>query len=609
MRMSHFRADTRTTIVRADGQRISKSGTRRSALLRVLICLCSVSLVSPVAGDERPAPLALTGATVIDGISDDALDTVAIVVEGDSIRAIINEDEGVPPDTRVLDLRGKFVIPGLIDSHVHWLDWMGELFVNHGVTSVVALAELEQDKRRLSHTSLSVPRLYHSAKRPPFSAEDSSDEIREVVKAWLLKEPDIAHFPTFDDESARAYGIAASEVHRAGYLIFGHAENAARSIASGHDVVEHVWAFTQAVMTDTELAAFQRGEHLTWATFMTDAWDRLDPLIRTAVDSGIYLNPTLVYEWGGMSRDAARRELDDYRLLSNPDLVYFPDNIAKSLLAKHRQIKNFSSRFENMPYVAKLGAAERARFEEGYRNVQEFIRRFVAAGGKIQAGTDTISGGMPGLGLHQEMQMLVEAGLTPMQALKAATRWSAELLEGKDGRRGPAAIGSLEPGKRADLVVLDADPRVDIRNTQKISRVMKNGRWIELGYHPEYYTFTEPSRSIAGSTFAPVISSIAPAVVTAGHRATRIVIHGSGFQMTSFVQVDGITVKTEFLSPLSVAFLMPAELIASPRPDPYRAPGPKQETGVIGYRSIDIRAVNPPPEGGTSNSVHLLVRP
>ncbi len=79
--------------------------------------------------------------------------------------------------------------------------------------------------------------------------------------------------------------------------------------------------------------------------------------------------------------------------------------------------------------------------------------------------------------------------------------------------------------------------------------------------------------------------------------------------MTSLVRVDGISVKTTFVSPRRVEFDLPAELMASPRPDPYRAPGPFQETGIVGYRSIEINAFNPPPEGGTSNSVHLMVRP
>ena len=90
--------------------------------------------------------------------------------------------------------------------------------------------------------------------------------------------------------------------------------------------------------------------------------------------------------------------------------------------------------------------------------------------------------------MHHEMEILVEAGLTPMQALKAATSWPAELLQGKNGSRGTAKIGSIRPGSFADLVVVSADPLSDISNTKKIERVMKNGRWVELGYHPEYFT-------------------------------------------------------------------------------------------------------------------------
>src|SRR5262245_48181615 len=169
-----------------------------------------------------------------------------------------------------------------------------------------------------------------------------------------------------------------------------------------------------------------------------------------------------------------------------------------------------------MPWVAKLPAKDRTEFEAGYNNVREFNKRWVAAGGKIQAGTDIITGGIPGLALHHEMEMLVESGLTPMQALKAATSWPAEILEGKNKARGQAKIGSIRPGNFADLVVVGADPSSDISNTKKIERVMKSGRWVDLGYHPEYYTFTRAPRSLAASTFAPAISSIEPSSVKEG---------------------------------------------------------------------------------------------
>jgi hypothetical protein len=579
-------------------------------------CSCSFALLSLVcmagapgwAQEESGGVLLLEGATIIDGVSNASLVGQSVLIEGNRITAIVPNGSPVGAGARIVDLEGKFLIPGLLDSHVHWLDWMGELFLNHGVTSIVALSDLDREMRAESQTSEQLPRLYHSGNRVGFSNDDSPEEIRRAVQSWLAKEPDMAHFPTHDDASRRAYALAAEEVHRAGFLVFGHVENAPAGIGDGMDVIEHVWGFTQATMSRENIQAFQEGAFLSWATFMTD-WELLDTMIADAVEAGAYLNPTLVYEWGGMSEHAAQHELDDYRVISNPDLVYFPENIAGSVLAKHRQIKNFSSRYGNMPFVSLLPDADRAQFEEGYRNVREFIRRFVNAGGKIQAGTDTLTGGVPGLSVHQEMQMLVEASLTPMQALKSVTRWSAELLEGKNGARGPAHVGSIEPGKLADLLVLSADPLVDISNTQEIERVMKDGRWIELDYTPEYYTFTRPSRSVAGATFAPVISSITPATVEAGHEGTRVVIEGSGFLLTSLIHVDGIAVKTFVASPRSVEFDLPANLVSRPGPDPYRAPGPAQNVGIVGYRAIEISVFNPPPEGGMSNAIQLLVRP
>ena len=172
------------------------------------------------------------------------------------------------------------------------------------------------------------------------------------------------------------------------------------------------------------------------------------------------------------------------------------------------------------------------------------------------------------------------------------------MLEGKNGARGRAKIGSIRPGNFADLVVVSADPLSDISNTKKIERVMKNGRWIELGYHPEYVTLLKPAGSLAASTFAPVISSIQPSSVKEGSPPIRVVLEGSGFMMTSLVRIDGISVKTTFRDPRHLEFDLPAGAIARATPNPYSAPGPVQNVGIIGDRAVAVHVFNPPPEGG-----------
>lgn len=557
---------------------------------------------------QTPSTIVIRGATIIDGLADAPLRDRSLLIEGNTIRDVLPAGAAAPAGAQVIDLSGKFIIPGLFDSHVHWEPYMGELYINHGVTSALPLENLSKAVRTRSQDAVDLPRFFHNGGRPVFTENSSEAEIRQAVRTWLQNEPDLAHFNQYNDRLSRAYAIAADEAHKAGFLVFGHTDNAPGSVRDGIDIIEHVWGFAEAAMSPEQLRSFREGKYLTWATLMTD-WTKLDAMIADAVQRGVYLNPTSHYEWGGMSKRSLQRELEDYRTLSNPDLAYFPRNMIEDILARQRQIKNFSSRYENTPFISRLSAEDRKEFETGFRNVLEFKKRWIAAGGKIMAGTDTVAGGTPGLSMHHEMEMLVEAGLTPMQALKAATSWSAELLEGKNKARGPAKIGSIRAGNFADLVVVSADPTSDISNTKKIERVMKNGRWIELGYHPEYVTLTQRARPIVASNAAPTISAIQPSSVEEGSPNIRVVLEGSGFTTTSLVRVNGTSVKTTFRNPKRLEFDLPASAVARAAPDTYSPPGPTQNVGMIGYRAVSVHVFNPPPEGGTSNTVHQMVTP
>jgi len=582
------------------------------AIGRVFLGFVATSIFTLVAltlsHAQAPSTLLIKGATIIDGLADAPIRDRSLLIEGNIIRGLPPADAPAPAGAQVLDLVGKFIIPGLFDSHVHWDAFMGELLVNHGVTSILALDNVPKALRVRSQDTHDIPRLFHTGSRPQFNPNSSDADISEALRIWLQSEPDLAWFPQYYGRFSRAYKFAADGAHKAGFMVFGHTDDAPGSIRDGIDILEHVWGYAEAVMLPEELRSFQEGKFLTWATQLSD-WSKLDAMIADAVRRGIYLNPTMIYEWGGLSARAAQRELEDYRTISNPDLVYFPRNVSESILARHRQIKNFSSRYDSMPWIGKLRAQDRSEFETGYKNVREFNRRWVAAGGKIQAGTDIITGGVPGSALHHEMEMLVESGLTPMQALKSATSWSAEILEGKNKVRGEAKVGAIRVGNFADLVVVSADPLSDISNTKKIERVMKNGRWVELGYHPEYFTFVRPARSVAAATLAPAISSVQPSSVKAGSGPVRVTLEGSGFMMTSLVRVDGVSVRTIFRDPRHIEFDLPAQAIERATPNPYVAPGPMQNTGIIGYRAVSIHVFNPPPEGGTSNTVQQMVLP
>jgi Amidohydrolase family len=189
------------------------------------------------------------------------------------------------------------------------------------------------------------------------------------------------------------------------------------------------------------------------------------------------------------------------------------------------------------------------------------------------------------LSMHHEMEMLVEAGLTPMQALKAATSWPAELLQGKNGARGTAKIGSIRPGNFADLVVVSADPLSDISNTKKIERVMKKRTLDRPGL---------PSRVFHVCSSPPVRSSRR----TLRPRSAR------------WSQIACRKALRHFMWCWREADLRQRLWRGcASRPTRSARQWPAQNVGIIGYRFIAVSVFNPPPDGGVSNAVYQLILP
>ena len=577
--------------------------------MAVLVLMAMFIGATPLGSQQVPptGPVVLRGATVIDGTGSPPQPAAVIVIEGDRIRSLGGPATAIPPNATVLDLSGKYVIPGLIDSHTHYEEWMAEVFLNHGVTSAMSVGGDWQEKKRASWQSgTRSPRIYDTAGGPALRTSMTQDQVRSSVREWLRKGPDFARMPSYDDAWEQVYPWAVEEMHRAGLMTFGHTEDAPASVRAGHDVVEHVWGYLIPGMSPQEHEDFQQGKYLHWASFIRD-WPRLEQYIRESVDRGAYINPTLQYELGALSSHAERHEEEIYQVYRDPFLMaYFPESIADSLLQKQRQIRSFSGKYENLVLLSRVTPEEVSEYRRGYALVGEFLERFVQAGGKIQAGTDTISGGTPGLGLHHEMEMLVEMGLTPMQALQTATSWSAGIIYDRKGVQ--PEIGVIREGGFADLVVLTANPLDAIVNTTKIERVMKGGSFVELGYDPAYFSFTRPPRKIAMATPVPEVSALSPHTVHEGTPAFELLVEGVGFVGNSVVRVNGVAVPTTFVSPRKLRAQVPAEVVARATPNRFMAPGPEQMVGVFGDRTARISVYTPPPEGGESDSVSLRIR-
>ncbi len=226
----------------------------------LLVLILSVQTVQLQETTENK-PLVFKGATVIDGLGNAPVPDAVLVIEGDRIKAFGGRETAYPSDATVVDVSGKFIIPGLVDSHIHFQQWLGEVFLNHGVTSVMAPGgDLPAADREASHqNNTRIPRLYVTGGRVPLQPTMTREQVRASVREWVnSKKPDYASPTVYNERNAQVFRWAAEDIHEAGLVWFGHTENAPESIRAGQDVVEHLWGFAEAVMSPQELENFRR---------------------------------------------------------------------------------------------------------------------------------------------------------------------------------------------------------------------------------------------------------------------------------------------------------------------------------------------------------------
>jgi imidazolonepropionase-like amidohydrolase len=186
-------------------------------------------------------------------------------------------------------------------------------------------------------------------------------------------------------------------------------------------------------------------------------FNKVPEFIKLMVENGVYLNPTMVGRYGAVSARAQEFYEEDKQLLETEVFAKVPQ-------AHRERYLNGSLSARNLP------PAEKARRQKGYENVQRFVREFSEAGGLLLAATDMGNSRMPGIALYREMQMLVDAGVSPYKALLGATRYAAGFMKKAD------LIGTLAEGRQADILVLGSSPVENIAATKDILYVIRKGR-------------------------------------------------------------------------------------------------------------------------------------
>src|SRR4051812_7000734 len=389
---------------------------------------------------SAPARIVVHAGHVLDGVFDAARGPADIVIESGVIRSI--EDHRDELHTRaVVDASTEYVMPGLVEMHAHLDDGYGENFgkvwLAYGITtlrmpSINPYAGLEQREA------------FDAGRRPGprvFLAGDPFDGARTYYPGGVSVTSDEQLERELDRASTLAVDFFKTYVRLPDRLQqqvveFAHARNRPvtshelyPAVAFGIDGVEHLGGTSRRGYSP---------KHSTSGRAYQDVVDLI-------AKSGVTLTPTI-----GILGAFAARETGDRALVFDPRLALFP-----------------------LPVVAQLTelAATRAdpARDEAMKPYEATLKAIVAGGGTIIAGTDSPI--VPyGLGLHVELESYVHAGLTPFQALQTATVNAAQAL-GIGGE-----IGTIEPGKLADLTFLGSDPLIDIRNTRDVKRVMRGGR-------------------------------------------------------------------------------------------------------------------------------------
>jgi imidazolonepropionase-like amidohydrolase len=413
--------------------------------------------------------IAFTHAGVIDGTDSIPRLDQTVVIRGTRISVVgPSASTAVPSGARVIDARGKFLIPGLWDMHVHTSIVGGRgllaLYVANGVTGVRDMAgewdTLTKWRREIAAGRLIGPRIVasgpyleggdvpipHILTRTP---EEGAAGVDSLVKLGV-------DFIKVHGQLTRpTYFAIARRAREKGIPFAGHVSQAVGSADasdSGQKSIEHMLAIP-APCTPAESTALKPRFTVQGAVGRCSSRD-LMPLYERFVRNGTWVTPTFT---------AA------YEVAAWPSRVVPGDSLARYL---PESLKRFVEQIFPMPDSIPPGADSVGRAMLAKRLTQAETMR--AAGVHIMTGTDApLRNSPPGFGLHEELALLVRGGMSPFNAIRAATIEPARYLGMLD------SAGVIAPGKLADLVLLAGNPLRDIGQTRRIVAVVANGRVID----------------------------------------------------------------------------------------------------------------------------------
>jgi len=401
----------------------------------------SLREVNQVTQPQGSSVIAIVGANLIDGRGGSVVTDSVVVIRGDRIIAVgPRSSVKVPVGADVVDAKGLTLVPGLIDAHFHidGDDPLPALYLSHGVTSLRDPGQWIEAYDAARKASAPIPRLFlcgpHLDSPPPAYPTDSyivrdAEETRQAVNRFV--DDGASGIKVYFRLPLALVRVAIETAHARGVPVMGHLEivDARDAIRAGIDGIEHATSFgtallplrdaekyRQAVLADNN--ARRDGRYKVWDSIKFDTPQARD-LFKLIVDRGVIVSPTLaVFE-----RRSGDKDTSDYHV-------------------------------------------------NGFKQMEVFVGLAHKAGARIVVGSHSdVPHAKRGWAYQRELELLVESGLTPMQAIVAGTMENARYFHIAD------RLGSVEAGKLADLVLVEGDPSKNISDMRRIKRVMLNGVW------------------------------------------------------------------------------------------------------------------------------------
>jgi Amidohydrolase family len=446
----------------------------------LLVVAGGITCCQDIQPTAQTGVLAFTHVTVIDATGSPAQPGMTVVIEKGRIASIGKDAEVVVPQkAQVVDGTGKFLIPGLVDMHVHtsWDPYfIRPLMLANGVTGVrdmfsSDLPAIQRRRKEVEAGWLSGPRILAAGAIadgpggpwPGSTIVSNATDARSAVDK--IKAEGYDYVKVYSSLDRETYFAIAVQARKDGITYAGHVPGAIRAIeasSAGQKSIEHLDGISLACSTQENelrksLAGPPNPKELR-AELDSFSEEKAGALFSTFKEYGTWQVPTLV-----VMRNADLLGDPEYaKALSNsPHLRYVPYAL--------KMMWNLALQFGGKPLPSEELAVNKRYFQQRLHIVGEMQKASVG----ILAGTDTPNPFVyPGFGLHDELALFVLAGLTPMEALQAATRNPAQYFGNLD------SMGTIEQGKIADLDLLNANPLEDINNTRALDAVVLGGRLI-----------------------------------------------------------------------------------------------------------------------------------